>query len=208
LRRRISSRFTECEKTTVGLAKFVDATSEAGFATEPGPRDDAAVPVGLTASAAGDIDGDGTDDLFVSAWSASQRKSIAHLYRVQGGFVRDAGDRSGISLAQGASFATFADFDNDGWLDLFAIGGDGRGHLFRNRGDGTFADVTAKAGVTDVRGATRAVFVDLDHDGDLDLLLLGSAQRIVYRNNLDGTFSAAGAGGCGRERPPKRSSAT
>ncbi|MDP9201144.1 MAG: CRTAC1 family protein, partial [Gemmatimonadota bacterium] len=112
---------------------------------------------------------------------------------VQGGFVRDNSDRSSISLPQGAAYATFADYDNDGWLDLFVIGGEGRGHLFRNRGNGTFAEVTAKAGVTDVKGARKALFVDLDHDGDLDLLLVGTGQRTVYRNNLDGTFTEATA---------------
>jgi hypothetical protein len=182
------------EKTTVGLAKFTDATSEAGFATtEPSAVAGGATPIGPTAIAAGDVDGDGTDDLFVSAWSTSQRKSVAHLYRVQGGFVRDAGERSGISLPQGASFATFADFDNDGWLDLFVIGGEGRGHLFRNRGDGTFTDVTAKAGVADVKGARKALFVDIDHDGDLDLILIGNGRLTVYRNNLDGTFTEVAA---------------
>jgi hypothetical protein len=132
------------------------------------------------------------------------RRSIPHLYRVQSGFVRDNTDRSGISLPQGASFATFADYDNDGWLDLFVIGADGRGHLFRNRGNGTFEDVTAKARVGNVKGARRAVFVDLDHDGDLDLLLIGNGPRTVYRNNLDGTFTEAtasfGLAGGGDER--------
>src|SRR6266550_4568921 len=126
--------------------------------------------------------------------SQSRRRSVAHLYRVQGGFVRDATERSNISLPQGVAYATFADFDNDGWLDLFVIGGEGRGHLLRNRGDGTFVDVTAKAGVADVKGARKAVFADLDHDGDLDLLLVGNGQRTVYRNNLDGTFTEATAG--------------
>jgi len=98
--------------------------------------------------------------------------------------VRDGTDRSGISLPQGASYATFADYDNDGWLDLFVIGGEGRGHLFRNRGNGTFEEVTAKAGIADVKGARKALFVDLDHDGDLDLLLVGSTLT-VYRNNLE-----------------------
>jgi tetratricopeptide (TPR) repeat protein len=194
-------------KAAVDVAKFIDATSEAGFATE--------TSAGATASerqaepsalAAGDVDGDGTDDLFVSTWSPSLRKSVAHLYRVQGGFVRDAAERSSIFLPQGATYAAFADYDNDGWLDLFVIGGEGRGHLFRNRGNGTFEDPTAKAGVADVKGARKALFVDLDLDGDLDLLLVANALR-VYRNNLDGTFTeatasfglAAAAGGDARD---------
>src|SRR2546423_885033 len=155
--------------------------SEAGFATEQNSSGvvSASPAAAPTAIAAGDVDGDGTDDLFVSAWSPAQRKSVAHLYRVQGGFVRDAAERAGISLPQGASYATFADYDNDGWLDLFAIGGDGRGHLFRNRGDGMFTDVTAQAGISDLRGARKGIFVDLDHDGDLDLLLIGNGPRTV-----------------------------
>jgi len=140
---------------------------------------------GPSALSTGDVDGDGTDDLFVS--------NPARLYRVRDGFVREATDRSGISLPQGAAYATFADYDNDGWLDLFAIGGEGRGHLFRNRGDGTFVEVTPKAGVAAVKGARKGIFVDLDHDGDLDLLLVGNGQRTVYRNNLDGTFTDATA---------------
>lgn len=184
------------ERSTVDLAKFTDATSDAGL---PGAESGAGVaaaterPSGPTALAVGDVDGDGADDLFASTWSTAARKAAAHLYRVQGGFVRDATERAGISLPQGAEYATFADFDNDGWLDLFVIGGEGRGHLFRNRGDGTFVDVTAKAGVGDVRGARKAVFVDLDHDADLDLLLVGDGPRIAYRNNLDGSFTEATA---------------
>jgi Flp pilus assembly protein TadD len=172
------------ERPTVDLAAFTDATNEAGLAGAAGQdRED-----GSRALAAGDVDGDGADDLFVSALSP------ARLYRVQGGFVRDVTEPSGVSLPRGAAHATFADYDNDGWLDLFAIGGEGRGHLLRNRGDGTFLEVTANAGVTDVRGGRKAFFVDLDHDGDLDLLLVGHGQRTVYRNNLDGTFTEATAG--------------
>jgi Flp pilus assembly protein TadD len=187
------------ERATVDLAKFTDVTNDVGFAAgEAGTAASAgqagdAGQAGPSALAAGDVDGDGTDDLFVSSWSPVARRSIPHLYRVQSGFVRDNIDRSGISLPQGAAFATFADYDNDGWLDLFVIGGDGRGHLFRNTGSGTFVDVTAKAGVGDVKGARKAIFVDLDHDGDLDLLLIGSGQRTVYRNNGDGTFTEATA---------------
>lgn len=184
------------ERATVDLATFTDATNDAGLVTGEPRAAAAAAPerqAGPTALAAGDVDGNGTDDLFVSVWSPALRRSVAQLYRVQGGVVRDATERSGISLPQGGAYATFADYDNDGWLDLFVIGGEGRGHLFRNRGDGTFVGVTAKAGVADVKGASRALFVDLDHDGDLDLLLIGNGRRTVYRNNLDGTFTEATA---------------
>src|SRR4051812_16063579 len=178
------------DKPTVEMAKFVEATDDIGLSSAD-TRGGSAAQTRASALAAGDIDGDGTDDLFVSAWSATAGKSIAHLYRVQGGFIRDATERSKVSLPSGAAFATFADYDNDGWLDLFAIGGDGRGYLLRNRGDGTFEDVTAKAGVANVAGSRKAAFVDLDHDGDLDLLLVGGAQVIAFRNNLDGTFTDA-----------------
>jgi hypothetical protein len=178
------------EQATIDVARFTDATADAGFVTAAG--------TGPTALATGDVDGDGTDDVFVSAGST------ARLYRTRGGFVSDVTGRSGITLPGGASFAAFADFDNDGWLDLFAIGGDRSGHLLRNRGNGTFIDVTSRAGVGDVRGARKGVSVDLDHDGDLDLLLLANGQRTLYRNNLDGTFtettSSFGLAGAGDAR--------
>jgi FG-GAP-like repeat/ASPIC and UnbV len=184
-------------RATVDLAKFTDATSDAGLLDGQASSTAVATPspsaTASTALATGDVDGDGTDDLFVSVWSPALNRSVAHFYRAQGGFLRDVTERSGLSLSQGAAYATFADYDNDGWLDLFVIGGDGRCHLYRNRGNGTFEDVTAKAAIPDVKGARKALFVDLDHDGDLDLLLVGAGQLAVYRNNLDGTFTEATA---------------
>ncbi|HEX7978677.1 MAG TPA: FG-GAP-like repeat-containing protein [Gemmatimonadaceae bacterium] len=181
------------EKATVDVAKFVDASLDAGLSTSAPPTTPAPATVHPVTVAAGDVDGDGVDDLFMSTWSADQRQAVPHLYRVRAGFLREAPQTAGIVLPSGASFATFSDFDNDGWLDLFVIGGDGRGYLFRNAGNGTFTDVTAKAGIADVHGAKRGVFVDLDHDGDLDLLLVGPNGRTVYRNNLDGTFTESSA---------------
>ncbi len=167
--------------------RFTDVTGEAGLS------DGGTVP---TALAVGDHDGDGADDLFVSVSSRDPPRSEGRLYRVRGGFVADVTAGTGLSLPTGAAYATFADFDNDGWLDLFAIGGDGRGYLLRNDGSGKFDDVTATAGVADVGGARKALLVDLDHDGDLDLLLVGGATNRFYRNNLDGTFTE-GAGAVG-----------
>ena len=160
--------------------RFVDATSESGLATRG---------MAATALAFGDYDGDGTENLLVAAGGAAGRD--LRVYNVLGGFVADLTERTGIALPSGAVHATFADFDNDGWLDLFAIGGDGRGHLLRNDRGGRFADVTGRAGIADAGGARMALAADLDHDGDLDLLLVGGARTRAYRNNMDGTFSDA-----------------
>jgi len=158
---------------TSGQVHFVDVTGETGF-PERG-----ASP---TALALGDYDGDGEDNLLLAA-------PLARLYAVHGGFVADVSAQMPLPLPAGIIFATFADYDNDGWLDLFAIGADGRGLLLHNREGKRFDDVTDAAGVRDVDGARHALFVDLDHDGDLDLLLVGGGSLGAYRNNLDGTFT-------------------
>ena len=62
------------------------------------------------------------------------------------------------------------DYDNDGDTDLY-VTALGSNTLYRNNGDGTFADVTAAAGVDDPRWSTAAAFVDYDRDGDLDLFV-------------------------------------
>jgi tetratricopeptide (TPR) repeat protein len=163
---------------------FADVTGDVGL-----PEIRASAPGSApSAIAVGDFDGDGTEDLFVSSWSPEQNKQVPHLYHGQKGQFLDVTARSGISVPGGVVFATFADVDNDGRLDLFVIGGDRHAYLLHNRG-GTFEDVTAKSGITTVGGGRRALFVDLDHDGDLDLFLVGQSGVVVYRNNLDGTFT-------------------
>ncbi|HJU73643.1 MAG TPA: FG-GAP-like repeat-containing protein, partial [Gemmatimonadaceae bacterium] len=180
------------ETATTDSTRFLDVTDEAGL-IDPAARQAAGsdAPSSPTALAVGDVDGDGDDDLFTSSWPAQQGTSQARLYFVQGGFARDMSQRAGVSLPNGAVAATFGDVDNDGWLDLFVIGGDGRASLLRNRANGTFEDVSAKAGIGNVSGKRKALFVDVDHEGDLDLILTGEGPVTVYRNNLDGTFANA-----------------
>lgn len=175
--------------------RFTDMTGESGLTVEQGM-----VP---TVVALADIDGDGTDNLFIASVSATApARYQTRVYNIRGGFVADATERAGISLPFGATAATFLDFDNDGWLDLFAIRNDGKSYLLRNTGSGRFEDVTPRARLADAAGVRKVLAIDLDHDGDLDLLLGGGSTTRVYRNNLDGTFSdvpdAMGLAGAGQ----------
>jgi enediyne biosynthesis protein E4 len=95
--------------------------------------------------------------------------------------------------------AVIFDYDNDGWPDIFLPNGstvegfpDGRaptGHLYHNNHDGTFTDVTAKAGLARPGWAQGACVGDYDNDGNLDLFETYWGQSVLYHNNGDGTFS-------------------
>lgn len=175
---------------------FKDATDEAGLPSTgsatvaaAGAGAGARTAASSTVVATGDFNGDGVDDVLTSTLSASDSTSTVHLYRLERWRSADVTSASSLSLPAGARDAAVGDYDNDGWLDLFVIGTDGRGVLEHNAGDGTFRDVTATAGVVAAGGAVRALWVDLDHDGDLDLLEVGGAADRFFRNNLDGTFT-------------------
>ena len=94
--------------------------------------------------------------------------------------------------------SAFIDYDNDGWMDLFLVGGRklegvpaGAGNrLYHNNRDGTFQDVTAKAGLADGAGWACGVCVgDYNNDGFEDLFVTYYGQNRLYRNNGDGTFT-------------------
>ena len=120
--------------------------------------------------------------------------------------------------SMGAGVAMF-DYDNDGWLDLFFVNGAkildpmprGRSpdksdpcywnRLYHNNGDGTFTDVTEKAGLQGRFYGMGAATGDYDNDGNVDLLVTNLGGNILYHNNGDGTFTdvtaKAGVGGSG-----------
>ncbi len=116
------------------------------------------------------------------------------------------GDFDLSNIVEGTgSGAMFFDYDNDGWLDIYLPNGcwhkdvsDNRGRrlrgkltntLYRNKGDGTFADVTKQARVGDKGFGYGCSAADFDTDGDLDLYVCNYGPNVFYRNNGDGTFT-------------------
>jgi hypothetical protein len=191
---------------------FVDVTAQAGIDFNTGvneifkqrhyPFAVADRPAGGVTS--GDYNNDGYPDLFLAGSEGSK------LYRNTGhGTFEDVTAAAGLdgektSHAQGC---VFADYNNDGYLDLFVTKTAGvSNRLFKNNGDGTFTDVTKEAGVGLASYSYTAGFADIDNDGDLDLFVCVSGNAAVrapdppshdrdgepdrlYRNNGDGTFT-------------------
>jgi enediyne biosynthesis protein E4 len=95
--------------------------------------------------------------------------------------------------------AAFFDYDHDGWLDIFLVNGTSlepkirdskpTSYLFHNNRDGTFTDVTAKAGLTQSGWGQACCVGDYDNDGFDDLFVTYFGRNVLYRNNGDGTFS-------------------
>ena len=106
----------------------------------------------------------------------------------------------------------FYDYDNDGWLDIFLVNGsrlegfppgqEPTSHLFKNNRDGTFTDVTAKAGLVHHGWGQGVCIGDYDNDGWDDLFVSYFGKNVLYHNNGDGTFTdvtdKAGVGGNGK----------
>ncbi len=82
----------------------------------------------------------------------------------------DVTKESGIVADRYGMGATCADYDNDGWVDLY-VTNVGSNHLFHNNGNGTFSDVTEKTGTDDPTWSTSSAFFDYDRDGYLDLFV-------------------------------------
>ena len=172
-----------------------------------------------------DYDNDGWPDIFVANFGDNRLFHNNH-----DGTFSDVAEKAGVTLGNWSDGAAWGDYDGDGRLDLFVSGylhydvnrqplpGDPdvsrafcqlrgtpvmcgpRGlkgepdHLFHNNGDGTFTDVSIKAGVSDPGAyyGFTAVFADVNNDGKVDLLVANdSSPNFLYVNKGDGTFEDA-----------------
>jgi enediyne biosynthesis protein E4 len=144
-----------------------------------------------------DYNGDQAMDLLLGSETSSPV-----LYRNLGnGTFEDVTVAVGLpALSSELAFSGFAaaDYDNDGYVDLFYATAAG-GRLFRNRGGAMFVEVTEQAGILGGRWSIGAAFADYDGDGDLDLYVgnyidkegapAKAAANQLYRNDGDGTFT-------------------
>ena len=185
---------------------FTDIARPAGFG-------DPIYGLGVTSA---DFDNDGLVDIYITALGANR------LFRNLGGArFADVTEAAGVGDPGFSTSALWFDYDRDGWLDLFVanyvdwsidedlfctLDGETKSYctpesydgqsstLYRNRGDGTFADVTRPAGLYDSTAKGLGVaLIDFDADGWLDLFVANDTQpNRLYRNNRDGTFLDVG----------------
>jgi hypothetical protein len=186
-----------------GNGTFTDVTAGSGL-------DAALYAMG---GAAADYDNDGRVDVFITAVGGNR------LFHNDGrGRFTDVTGRAGVAGAGFSTGAVWFDYDNDGKLDLFVaryvdwsvekdlfctLDGKAKSYctpesyegqsasLYRNRGDGTFADVTRAAGLFDPKSKALGVaMLDVDGDGWMDLFVANDTQpNRLYRNRGNGTFT-------------------
>jgi hypothetical protein len=182
-----------------GDFSFTDVTNEAGVGDKG---------MGMAVVTA-DYDNDGDQDIFVSNWGPNV------FYRNNGnGTFTEIAKSAGLDNKLAGIGCTFLDYDLDGFLDLYVgnyieydpdyqyyyaaqqfpgpLAYHGQADiLYHNNGDGTFTDVTKKAGVYNPEGRAMGVnSCDIDDDGDWDIFVANDAmENYLYRNNGDGTFN-------------------
>ncbi len=181
---------------------------------DPGRFVNLAGPMGLAVEglsggvAIEDFDGDGLLDVVMSSIGLSD--SLRYLRNNGDGTFVDRSAHAGFPGLTGGLHVVSTDYNNDGHIDLHMLrggwmreGGVYPDSLLRNRGDGTFEDVTVAAGLLSFHPDQTAVWFDFDGDGWLDVFVGNEmADRIgrhpceLFRNNRDGTFTemAVGAG--------------
>ena len=185
-----------------GDGTFVDVTAEAGLQHNYG--------YGMGCLAA-DYDNDGDADLYLTNFGRNQ------LYRNNGdGTFTDVTSHAGVGDGNWSVSASFGDFDLDGHLDLYVANyldyqletahacflqsvhiycgpheyPGARDTLYRNNGDGTFTDVTTRAGVHNTGKGLGVLFTDYNNDGYPDIFVANDAvPDFLYQNNKDGTFT-------------------
>jgi hypothetical protein len=141
-----------------------------------------------------DYNNDGHPDIFImrGGWEAAMRNSL--LRNNGDGTFTDVTREAGLLDGKQATHSVaWLDYDNDGWVDMFVAHELTPAQLFRNKGDGSFEDVSAKAGVAITAFTKGVVAGDYDGNGYPDLYLSNMfGDNVLFRNNGNGTFTDVG----------------
>ncbi len=144
-----------------------------------------------------DYDNDGHMDIFIArgAWLPLEIRPTLLRNNGAGGFI-DVTKEAGLLDPVNSNAAAWADYDNDGWIDLFIGCERQTSRLYHNKGNGTFEEVGAKAGVegTSQRFCKGCTWIDYDNDRFPDLFINERGPAELFRNNRDGTFTSVASG--------------
>ena len=167
-----------------GDGTFTNVAAQAGIAD----------PRGGWGSLFADYNNDGYPDLYITrgGWSGAAENTLYH--NNGDGTFTDVTHTAGVADPQSSFCAAWADYDNDGYIDLYiadGVIGDGAANvLYRNNGDGTFTNTAEIAGVANTGNSLGTAWGDYDKDGYIDLHVVNFGQsNVLYRNNGDGTFT-------------------
>jgi hypothetical protein len=164
-----------------GDGTFADRTAQAGLSDQLGGLNLVQV----------DYNNDGCMDILVlrGGWEFPMRKSL--LRNNCNGTFTDVTQQSGLGdTVTETNSAVWADIDNDGFLDLFIANENAPSQLFRNRGDGTFEDISHAAGIDQTAFSKGVTAADYDNDGYVDFYVSNlSSPNLLYHNNHNGTFT-------------------
>ena len=188
-----------------GKGTFVDVTEEAGVGN---------TDYGIGCCVA-DYNNDGNRDLFITNFG----HNVLYRNNGDGSFTNVTHATGTIDEPCFSTGCAFADYNNDGWLDLVVVNyvltdlettpdctqngipaycrpedfAPAPDVLYENNGDGTFTDVTQKAGITALGRGLGAIWTDVDNDGWVDLYIANDREaNFLYHNNGDGTFTEVG----------------
>ncbi len=161
-------------------ATSISFTEMTEFAKVNGPWD--------SGTAFGDFNNDGFLDFFLG----NRFGANALFMNNQNGTFSNVTDIAGVGFKGWTSGVSWADFNNDGFIDLYVCNRDIPNILYLNRGDGTFEDVTVQAKVGCDFNSYFGAWSDYDNDGFADIYVVNfelGQSNVLYRNNGDGTFT-------------------
>ncbi|MCP4568286.1 MAG: T9SS type A sorting domain-containing protein [FCB group bacterium] len=161
----------------LGNMAFSEMTNEAGLAS---------ILRFACRAVFGDIDGDGDMDLIVNR----QNRATTLVFRNESGHYQNISGNSSLGYFPTGLGTSFGDVDNDGDLDIYICAGySDPNHLFLNDGSGYFTDVTVASGTSCTNYTRGTEFFDVDHDGDLDLVVANENQAAqLFLNDGNGVF--------------------